>query len=375
MEQRLLAVSPLSLDRMQYSVPPTTWLHTDPDGTEWLEWSQPRDWSLLSYGRESEWGRAKLQEWLENEPHEFPQSPPGGTCLAAFIRLADASAEELYHFARRWGPLGDNAHRALTHKFRARRDPWEPWPSDYHRLYDDSVKRSGDELLQLMYSEPERFFELADVWRLRATQLASILSIAANLQADLPGSMVDWRSVLEADDEALTDSIEHWEAEIVYAAFPEAARSVQDEQHGSMSDDEVWRLRILKLLEIVDVSAQQELLASIVDLWLKYYGLVQMYCEWDREAGRVSLSLLFDENAGLASLLAAELGAVLSSPLGLYQCSSCGYTYTPEKRRPRGDRKRYCQTCSGGASLAAKRDWYHRNKTRRPQSDPALQER
>jgi hypothetical protein len=77
----------------------------------------------------------------------------------------------------------------------------------------------------------------------------------------------------------------------------------------------------------------------------------------------LSVHVDFDRSAGLHGLLGLEIATALASPFGVVQCAGCGYPYAPEKRRPRADRRPYCPACAEGASLAAKRAWWQRNRS------------
>jgi hypothetical protein len=105
--------------------------------------------------------------------------------------------------------------------------------------------------------------------------------------------------------------------------------------------------------------------ARVVDTWLMYGG-VQLVPYWDALLPRMVVRVDFDRGAGLHGLLALELATALSSPFGVNQCAGCGFPYAPEKRRARADRRAYCPGCSDGASLAAKRAWWRRNRSAAP---------
>jgi hypothetical protein len=102
--------------------------------------------------------------------------------------------------------------------------------------------------------------------------------------------------------------------------------------------------------------------ARVVDVWLAHGG-VQLVPFWGGEMPHLSVHVDFDRSAGLHGLLGLEIATALASPFGVVQCAGCGYPYAPEKRRPRADRRPYCPACAEGASLAAKRAWWQRNRS------------
>jgi hypothetical protein len=107
---------------------------------------------------------------------------------------------------------------------------------------------------------------------------------------------------------------------------------------------------------------QRGAIARVLDVWLKFGG-VRLVPYWDAVMSRMVIRVDYNRVAGLHGQLALELASALASPFGIIQCASCGYPYAPPKRRPRADRRAYCPDCSDGSGLAAKRDWWRRNRS------------
>lgn len=304
-----LVVEPQAPDELRYFVPQELQLTPEPDGSEWLTWA-----------------------WDHQVGADVRRSPSKAAALAAFIRLGDAPVNTLVAFARSWGPIGQVWRRAL--------------PKDFPHF-----PRSADTELQTNPFALTSFaWEPVEAWRRMARQLAATLRIAARLQRDEivsghgPGR-ADWDEIRASDPQR--DLYRIWLKEIY------ARRPVAHTGWGDLSDPEMLNL-------------QRDALAHIVGLWLSYGG-VELVPKWDLKSPRLAIRIDFDRSGGLTGLLALELATTLASPFGVVACAGCGFPYAPEKRRPRPDRRPYCPNCSVGASLAAKREWWRRNRSARPQ--------
>jgi hypothetical protein len=165
----------------------------------------------------------------------------------------------------------------------------------------------------------------------------------ADKSSSNPTTTSDWDVILNADPQRALHGA--WLKE-VYARRPVA-----------MAWEDASREELLAL--------DRSTVARVVDIWLMYGG-VQLVPYWDAVLPRMAIRLDFDRGAGLHGLLALELATALSSPFGVVQCTACGFPYAPEKRRPPVDRRSYCPGCSAGASLAAKRAWWRRNRSAAP---------
>ncbi len=122
------------------------------------------------------------------------------------------------------------------------------------------------------------------------------------------------------------------------------------------------------LTDIASIDEQGRTLAMLAAEWMPPSDLA-LRPEWDTDRRSASIGIRFTAQLKpLVTVLGIELAAALSSPVGLWSCGGCGYSYTPE-RVPRRDRRRFCPTCS--ASGAAARAWWreHRSKQKRGEND------
>ena len=242
------------------------------------------------------------------------ESPPVDKCLTAFLRVGDATDDEILRFARTWGPLGLCEHgRPFGHA------DCLPWGNNYSEL----GARDRDWEQYLWYSE-----SLAD-WRALARDMRESMTIAIDVR-DGRGRRGQW--VKSADPD--------WPG-------------LQPTPGGS------------------DV-------AMHLDDWIKDTGMrpYMEWVESER-AFRLALSVdaPFDRHwyphvggdtwpvGTLFGLLVAQLATALQTPL--YRCEECGKAY-PSERRPRSDRKRRCKSCAERSRLASKRRWWRKAHPPRP---------
>jgi hypothetical protein len=264
---------------------------------------------------------------------ELPNSPANRAALPGFIRLGDAHDSVVLRFARQWGPLGDGCRRALPEEFPA-------FPPSIGELV-----RSGFEACKV--------FEPLEAWRRLARQLEAMLRLAAYLQRGKitpwlgPGAN-GWDSIAAADPNRA--QYEAWIDEL------SADRTVATDWEDPTS------------AEVIGL--QRGAIAGVLHVWLKFGG-VQLVPYWDATLSRMVVRVDYNRAAGLHGQLGLEIASALASPFGIVQCAGCGYPYAPEKRRPRIDRRAYCPECSDGTSLAAKRDWWRRNRSARRTIAPA----
>jgi len=267
-------------------------------------------------------------EWIEWVDSDEPRalSPATGNCLSAFVRLDRAASHQLLAFATAWGPLHD---------------------SGFEEVGLDDV--DDDQLQRWRFTERigTRVREPLDGWRSRARQLAAILHGAASLQRGEPIGAQDRTCML-------------------YGGYlgPDGSRRI-----GAVVDN-LYRegsQRVL-LTDIASIDEQGRTLAMLAAEWMPPSDLA-LRPEWDTDRRSASIGIRFTAQLKpLVTVLGIELAAALSSPVGLWSCGGCGYSYTPE-RVPRRDRRRFCPTCS--ASGAAARAWWreHRSKQKRGEND------
>jgi hypothetical protein len=262
--------------------------------------------------------------WGDGLPDAPPcTSPADRACLSGFIRLGGGPDRGILEYAKCWGPLGDACRRAV--------------PADFPHL--------------VSHAAAPRICEPIEAWRRLARQLQATLQLAARLQrgevAPLLGSGAHaWEMIAAADP--MNARYSAWIDEL------SAGRSVV------AATEDPTTAELLNL--------ERAAIARVVDLWLTLGG-VQLVPYWDAARSRMLIRVDFHRAPGLAGRLALEVASVLTSPFGVVQCDGCGYPYAPVKRRPRSDRRAYCPACSEGTSVAAKRDWWRRNRSATSPSD------
>jgi hypothetical protein len=264
------------------------------------------------------------------------RSPANRAALPGFVRLGDAGDASVLRFARRWGPLGDGWRRAVTRDFPA-------FPRSIGELVGGGVETS-------------QVFEPVEAWRRLARQLEALLRLTAHLQGGQATS-------------SFGPAAESWDT--IGAADPrhERYRSWIDELSADRPLAPAWDNPTSREVLVLQRSA----IARVLHVWLKFGG-VQLVPHWDAAVARMVVRVDYDRAAGLHGQLALELASALALPFGLVQCAGCGYPYAPEQRRPRADRRAYCPACSDGTSLAAKRDWWRRNRSARRASTAISQD-
>ncbi len=276
-----------------------------------LEWD--RVWMPLLSASDVE-PRQSRQAGLRPLPGWQPSfSPPVDGCLRAFMRLADGSPEDILAFASRWGVLGICADGVpSSHEVRC-----QPLG-----IYEGRLTWGAG-------------WEPLSFWYRYAREARGILNAALRLRNHERVANEDWRDIAGPLSEA--------DFEFFF---------------GSLLRD--------------PPEMQQSSLLTYASHWFQLAGLrPRLY--WDDGAraphtflagGDLEFTGVGAPAGFLFAVLAVQLGAALTSPLGLYRCDECGYPYPPQRRRPQSGRGHYCPTCQGDGQLASKRNSYHRNKGR-----------
>ena len=106
---------------------------------------------------------------------------------------------------------------------------------------------------------------------------------------------------------------------------------------------------------------ERQALADDLRRWLRY-GEVEPAPSWESVAVGVPLRLQF-HYVGLVGVLAMQLAAALTSPLGLFRCFGCGRPYTlgEGKRRPSANRRAWCGRSPDCDRPAQSRDYRRRS--------------
>lgn len=290
------------------------------------------------------------------------RSPVIGAVLDDFVRLSVARPEQIAAFARRWGVIGFSRER------------WTPdlgsagyLPGDYCHLevrenpagravavcrrearWQEMRAATGDELQRMLFDpalmHPEWYWEPVVLWREYSHGFRTVLRLA--------GYVADQQRV-----------------ELAEIAAARRFRRLLIDCEGCGECDDCEGTEDAAFLS---VESCRDLVIELTNQLLAF-GQFYPRLTWDSDEAAPSVVMDLDEcdhpddvppYGYLFPALVSRLCATLASPLGIYQCDACGSPYSPVKRRPRADRRRYCPQCSLDASLASKREWWRRNRSR-----------
>lgn len=312
------------------------------------EWGCTEDCEGVAFEREGFGTGARLAYSIQAAVDR--RSPAIGDLLGDFLRLHDASDADVLGFASAWGTLGicDEHGAPITHGCNKLRLLGERCffkvAADGHNL------RCRNELRRLSWSPlldgaAAWAWEPLHVWRDYARLFRAILRASARLGAGEARSARDWSTIDEV-------TWRLWGGIDLEAVIDEVGRDGY------------------AAVGALDIARQRDALAVAVD-WLLGFADFTPRVVWRPGASAPTVEMYLDPpdltdmpaTGRLFPALVTQLCAALSSPLGVYQCDECGAPFTPQKRRPRADRRRYCQPCSLDASLASKREWWRRNRS------------
>ena len=284
------------------------------------------------------WQQAGLQDWagglgrpLSTRPLYVPQtielmgtrtnrriqwSPrpsdpvnPTATILNQFVRLGEATEEQVLQYAQRWGVLGICAHGLPYSHNPAVGDPSRDRAACHAMTVNDFVPTKPNEPLQ--------HYELIDDWRRFSNASRSLLNIAARLQDGRPGLEQDWQNVVRCNPLTTAPRIPWWGPRVGVDRFQLSA---------AMNDWLLW-------------------------------GSVRPTMEYERDSWSVKL-----KGHGLFGALALYLCLTIGQTGGFAICTSCSRPYIP-RRQPNPNRRQYCRECgSKAAQRDAARDYRHRKK-------------
>jgi hypothetical protein len=188
--------------------------------------------------------------------------------MDAFLRLSDATPEEILRYAKRWGPIGFCRHGLpATHKSR-----WGPDRTDSRTCHVSGSRRHSWESLEF--------------WQLTSRRARALLNIGAKLSADQPGAEEDWK--------------------ILDCAFVNPRNSYE------------WK-----------IPNQRSTLEWQLTRWMQMGLLVPVVKFRDK---RLSFSLDVLTILGLFGFLAYQLALAISSTDGLSVCSACGQAHVPARK-------------------------------------------
>jgi hypothetical protein len=219
--------------------------------------------------------------WINDPGPPVRYARSGKELLEHFVRLADAPAERIKAYARRWGVLNICEHGLPA----SHNPPPVPLPPKALLSWCRPLGWPANEL-----------WEPLEVWRRYSRQMRAFLNIAARLHEGDLGRLEDWR--------------------VLYY-------QVED---GPVP----WWKRV--------TAADRRVVTLQLKEWLAI-GRVELEPSWDEEPLALRLGV-----AGLFGALAVQLALAISRTDGLAVCSGCGISYIPS-RRPKANRRRYCPEC------------------------------
>jgi hypothetical protein len=119
--------------------------------------------------------------WGDTHREDLEQVATSPQTIDGFLRLSDATPDEIFRYARRWGPIGFCKHGLpASHNSRWRLD----------RAVVKMCPPCGG---------TNHLWEPLEFWRMTAKRATSLLSIAAALYDDKSGSEEDWKIVERGD--------------------------------------------------------------------------------------------------------------------------------------------------------------------------------
>ena len=263
------------------------------------------------------------RDWLHWEvaPNQLRYASPPRNLLWDFIKLSDASPERIRAFARNWGVL----ELCDTHSL----------PADHpRRSAFSSDSKSKCRINHWLEGEKELAREPLSAWRRFAGEAKAMLNVAAALHEGEKGKRKDWEQVV-------------WSLQL-------------DSRVPAFKENLWWNL---------SVEEQKSWLAGQVTWWLRM-GEVRPTLRWGRHSddSDLGISIAFFSHGGLFGELAVQLMLAIGKSKGLAICSNCAAPYLPT-RRPRADRRRYCQNCGPKAAPRdASRDRYERIRAKKKSS-------
>lgn len=262
---------------------------------------------------------------------------PDDRMLTQFVKLDDASDEQILRYARRWGVLEICRHNVpRTHK------PLGPSLTDA----PDPV-----EWCESLGWPKDARWEPLEAWRHFAGQARALLNIVAQLRAGKPARYEDWNAVAQG---ARTY---HGRVAGIEAELREVTIGREYAWDGSNLPPRKRRIREERIKRDKPLNGEWARVTGLVNDWMDLGNIrPRLYTE----DGRVAVRLGGGET--LFGALAVQLALAISRTDGLAICSACGAPYLPV-RRPSLNRRHYCPDCSKwGAWRDAARDYRRRKK-------------
>jgi hypothetical protein len=250
---------------------------------------------------------------------------PKDGMLTAFLRLSDASDQEIAAYARRWGVLGLCTHGLpCSH-------------NQYLFGFDDGIGFCLPVILPRSQGSPFWFQEPLELWRAWSRKAQALLNIAVQLNQGNRALWEDWNVIKEIRTSGLTDS----------KGIPAEAR----------------RLAWMK-----DITSERKEMSEELDTWISR-GQVRPRASWNTSAthSRTPVAWRFSPDTvsrgpNLFGLLALNIVHTIAGS-GSAVCSACARSY-PRDRRPDPGRRNYCEECraKGMPERDAAREYRARKK-------------
>jgi hypothetical protein len=225
---------------------------------------------------------------------------PGVGLLARFVELENASDEEIFQYARKWGVLGICKHGlpASHNNFPFGRQ----WGTDACIPLPSRVRG-------YTYAEPTQY------WRDLSRRIKAVQSLGAQINQNQKGDQSIWRQI--------QDTFIH---DPPWQTLATARRTLTEELNGFLA-----------------------------------IGQVRPRVEWHSKKKRWQIELAAQSVPNLFGLIAHNLLLSVTGS-GLVICSSCHKSFVPE-RRPDPGRRNYCSACGKRAAQRdAARDYRQRNR-------------
>jgi len=220
--------------------------------------------------------------------------------LEAFLRLADASDQQIQAYALRWGILGICKHGLPF--------GWAPHTAAQKFYWCLPIRWKG-------WHPPHGpgGWEPLRSWRAFSRQANAIVNLSASVHQDRRGRPED---VLAARE-----------------SMPKVVRSLS---------------RSLFSAPAETVDEQRQLVAAFIREWL-WFGSVRLHFQWNRRGVQVGFGGIVLAY-GLFGALAVQLVLIVSRSDGVAFCHGCGQPYAP-RRRPKARQRNYCSSCGRKAAV------------------------
>lgn len=239
----------------------------------------------------------KINGWKYGGEH----GRPDGDFFDRFLRLADASDQEILAYAEEWGVLEICEHG---------------WPASHRRPGTTTPPASlMGRCRPLGYGEKKGKgwwgWEPFGAWRYYARQAIAILNVSAQLISGKSGSLEDlWILSLDPPRDIVNWRYEEWQL---------------NPQKSNTRSLEYQR---------IDVDRR-------VNQWIGGTD-VHLYFNWRGQRKEPAVGVT---GHGLFGSLAFQLAAIVGGKSSFAQCDGCATWYKPEKRRPREGERHYCASC------------------------------